>query len=337
MFVQIISQLAWDGPLGGKSVPLLPLLVPAVRIQRGELYWSAGWTAPLPAVSQPQSAERILEDFIQLADASDKEILRFAKKWGPLGLCRAHGLPVYHERKDGQVGPCPPRLKVDQEHSRKLDASNRAPMRLPDWPDELWSLDFDELGGHPSKFSTESLSAIIESAEFCEPIAKWKEYSRHARYLLALATELKAGASGNRVHWKTVLGRDPLPEEDRMALLVSGVNVWMALGRPRPIVTIGADGRPALWFVSGTIFDRLAPDRQTKLASQLGWSGGLFAVLAVRIASAVSGGGGMIACSACGTLYSPTRSPVLGRDHFCRNCGKKAAWKLAKRRMRGKR
>lgn len=38
----------------------------------------------------------VLREFVVLAQASDEEVAKFAGRFGPLGLCEQHGLPVHH-------------------------------------------------------------------------------------------------------------------------------------------------------------------------------------------------------------------------------------------------
>src|SRR5688500_5717260 len=42
-----------------------------------------------------KTTEGILEDFLRLDGEPDKRLLRFARRWGILGLCE-HGLPAIH-------------------------------------------------------------------------------------------------------------------------------------------------------------------------------------------------------------------------------------------------
>jgi hypothetical protein len=48
-----------------------------------------------PAQLSPQ-ADGCLPRFVRLAHATDDEILRFAQRWGPLGICWRHGHPSTH-------------------------------------------------------------------------------------------------------------------------------------------------------------------------------------------------------------------------------------------------
>src|SRR5271156_3557662 len=73
--------------------------VPPVREEGGSLYCRP--QGPLhPATGQ---MERLVFDFANLADASNKAFLEFACSWGVLGLC-VHKQPLFH-----RAPPCLPR------------------------------------------------------------------------------------------------------------------------------------------------------------------------------------------------------------------------------------
>lgn len=79
---------------------------------RGESKATSSWRAPGRIELDPQRQElrywpgdeitieddeRVLAEFVGLAEASDKAILDYARKWGVLELCRDHGLPRVHK------------------------------------------------------------------------------------------------------------------------------------------------------------------------------------------------------------------------------------------------
>jgi hypothetical protein len=84
-----------DGQID-RPLPISRLLIPAViELQDGELRWA-------PVVGERRShhvalQEGILERFVTLADASDKDVLRYARRWGMLLLCK-HNLPSSHNQ-----------------------------------------------------------------------------------------------------------------------------------------------------------------------------------------------------------------------------------------------
>lgn len=85
-----------------KPFPLCRIGVPSVRREGGFLYFRPEG----PFRDAPKSA-RLLYEFAGLTDAT---VLRFAERWGPLGLCEQHRLPVLHKR----TGVCLPRVCGDE-------------------------------------------------------------------------------------------------------------------------------------------------------------------------------------------------------------------------------
>src|ERR1039458_9032651 len=75
-------------------------------------------------------------------------------------------------------------------------------------------------------------------------------------------------------------------------------------------------------------------DWSKEIVPWLSSSGTLLAEIAVRTALALQEGAGWAICSnpECRRLYRPRRHVAEGRLHFCNNCGKRASWRLSKRR-----
>lgn len=55
-----------------------------------------GWTRILDEGHDTPPPTSVLWRFLELARASDEEIIAFAQEWGPLGICM-HGLPYFHD------------------------------------------------------------------------------------------------------------------------------------------------------------------------------------------------------------------------------------------------
>src|SRR5438552_701854 len=89
-------------------MPAGSVFVPSdIELEDGRLHWGAG------GARYKHVSSRMLDDFIDLHDADDSSILRFARKWGVIGVCR-HGLPGSHNQyplglMEG-VRPCLPML-----------------------------------------------------------------------------------------------------------------------------------------------------------------------------------------------------------------------------------
>jgi hypothetical protein len=60
----------------------------------------------------------------------------------------------------------------------------------------------------------------------------------------------------------------------------------------------------------------------------------LFGALAMELTYAVLRQLRLRKCDGCGQPHSPRRWPQPGQHSFCRACGKRAAWRLSKRRSR---
>ena len=65
--------------------------IPAeIRIERDKLLYN-----PMEQSGVAKDAAGMLDAFLNLANSDDAEIVRYAKKWGVLGLCQ-HNLPADH-------------------------------------------------------------------------------------------------------------------------------------------------------------------------------------------------------------------------------------------------
>jgi hypothetical protein len=119
---------------------------------------------------------------------------------------------------------------------------------------------------------------------------------------------------------------------DSLRLIQGLVSHWLWLAAPSPFFAL-KDNRFELLFTSGD--GAVNPPRKLEsVALQITAGGLLWAALALQLASAISGGAGLATCSACGALFLPRRVPAQMRNHFCSQCGTRAAWRLAKRRQR---
>jgi len=128
-----------------------------------------------------------------------------------------------------------------------------------------------------------------------------------------------------------------------MVGLADEVNHWLVEGSvmpmcvPDPLDRTGlglrlVDGFLLAYRVSGEkieVFPGTTPIRMPLIRI-----GAVFTVLAIQIMAAAAAKAGPVLCSDCGRLYMPERRPR--GPHFCRRCGKHAAWRAASARYRGK-
>src|SRR5689334_6955369 len=72
-----------------------------LKVARGSLHFSTATSKHAPS-----NTTGLLTDFAALAkNRDDHAVLRYAKRFGPLGLCEQHALPVLHGGK-----PCWPKV-----------------------------------------------------------------------------------------------------------------------------------------------------------------------------------------------------------------------------------
>jgi hypothetical protein len=239
---------------------------------------------------------RAFFDFVALKRAS--QVTGFVERYGLLYLCAAHGFYAMHNRPK----LCPPHYR----------------------------------------------GAGTQMVLF-EPIERVLAWAEQARALIALSEKAKKGTPVAADEWHQagiVLMGEFAPTGERIqpaASHTSGadslrciqgiVNVWLSIAAPRPFFALKGGRRLEMVFASGD-FSVSPPPALGAAAPQIVGGGLLWAALALQMASVISGGAGLATCSACGTLYQPTRMPVPGRNTFCSQCGKRAAWRIAKRRER---
>src|SRR5215469_2571812 len=148
-----------DGSLG-RPMWNQSLWVPNdVWIERGYLAWP--WPFDSGDYSRPRpQADHVLDDFLRLAEpaSAEKDILGFARKYGPLALC-LHDLPATHTSARTALS----RL-AEQELRRYGDPSSSLP-----WRGCLQRIEKSQIRG---------CTAALE------PLSAWRRYARRAAALL---------------------------------------------------------------------------------------------------------------------------------------------------------
>jgi hypothetical protein len=330
-----------------------------VELDGQKLIWA------LERSPEPMPSKRVgrhddlLTRFIGLADAPDRAIGEYARRFGVLGICE-HGIPCGTHGGTG-VHHCS-RL-VDHDWDR-LDADPEAY--------------FDEWVSHPG------------SKDSWDPIAGWRHYARQARAALAIAARVQVGQPGREEDWRTiyewgwdenedkgVAGRWTDPDladelDDKEWEIFADTPLPDFSSRvtfdPRTgamqLRTFGAEtmgyvpipGPAAMgWWGQGPRFERLLLSTVVNGWADIGgltlrhkWaiSGAprialaghqLFGALAVQLLLAIGRTNGFAHCSACGKQYTPDRRPPPGRRHYCPECGRGAAERDAARDYRRRR
>lgn len=163
----------------------------------------------------------------------------------------------------------------------------------------------------------------LDTDDFMEPIPYWHYYARQMRSLLNVAVRLKQGQPGLAEDWKILV--DPGPGQDprgKAALFTS------FYGRAVEEDRLGVRKMLDRWLSMGDVRPNLVWDEEQCSVS---FDNTLFGMLAMQLMLEICSSGGIAFCSGCGKSYSPKRRrPKVGQRNYCRECGKKAAWRDAK-------
>ena len=144
-----------------------------VKISGGRLLYALMGRPPqMPRQVLP--GPQLLSKFLSLADSSPTEIVRFAKRWGVLGLCR-HGLMYPHEALSG---------------------------RRP------WNREVNCFPGRIKRGVINPNRPEIHHYWLWEPLDSWWHYARVARALLNIVAELRQNRPGRRQDWLVIT---PIP------------------------------------------------------------------------------------------------------------------------------
>jgi hypothetical protein len=269
--------------------------------------WTAGTDGPgITPDRLIEPAAGLLEDFLQLRNAPARQILRYAQRWGVLGLCE-HDFPAQHPPEywpsraiefhacpyawDDPYGFGPVRPSKGQ--SRRASRAKHA--------DGFWI-------NPRADFHACHVRGTYEADEYVgspwEPVDAWRTWARRAHALLAVAAALQDKKLGAESDWQTATDtkmETPRPQTEGWRLLAYFADYWLR----------AADVRPWPQFQDGVV-------RMT-LGSDWGHSP-LFGAIAVQLVLAISGAEGFVVCDACRNVYAPRRTPRAGERHYCQSC-----------------
>lgn len=330
----------------GKSVAGRALRVPGrVWIQGAKLHWLWGGE-PVPAEDAPAArgaqfgvqaswmqifrnqlvypSKEMLNKFLSLSDGTDADILAFAKRWGPLGICE-HGVPHTH----WPLTPWNEHVRIVRGGSHREPGASAPPKEklevLRPWchaqgAEETW-----RFGGW-------------------EPLAAWRSYASEARTIATIADQLhrKSGhvVSLDRQTIVALTGQDWLSGNtlsDHMEVgwevLQPAVDRWLGLGDVRIYLhPLPENGGLAIRF--GTAGSPIG--EHISLREVLGPVCGLFGALAVQLLLCVHVGG-LAICSECQNTYDPGRRPRRDAPPYCPECAPRAGARARAKKSRAKR
>ncbi len=189
-------------------------------------HWLLDGVVARQAIVTRQEAEwdgrGILDEFLQLCDAGDEAILKYARTWGVLELC-CHNLPSCHEFSLGGLRLPAPLLAMPPK--------GRA-----------WAAD-------------DPRQCLPRGRE---PLATWRFFSGQANALLNIVAALQRKRLGDREDWAKLLREEvtPVGSLDAQKLCTRDViEGWLRLGRIKPTID---DLTGGLTWTGADLFGELA-------------------------------------------------------------------------------
>jgi hypothetical protein len=222
-----------NGLIGQPITGAATAIPDSVSISNGHLVWSS--RGHFKRLSHP---ENVLSAFIRLASESEPDaILNFAKDYGPLWLCKRHGIAAWHRpliHNRNAFGPAP--LVGEEINLLSLWC---APGRVRE--------------------------------QFYEALARWRTLALRARNLLLIAVQLHRGQTPPREAWTEVDGETEDFRkfgawawlDDPWNRLVENLNWWLECANTSALVE-GKSGKLQLVLRS-----RFIPSALTIIALQI--------------------------------------------------------------------
>lgn len=268
----------------------------------------------------------MLEGFVKLADAADEAILRYARQWGPLWLCR-HGRYWQHDALECR--PVPLRDEVwytrweDLRSWRDLAREARATLRIARRLNAGGLGDPTDWRVIPGRY--ERMDAMFIGWDELQWIDEHTERLHEARMADEMLEQFQAAAIDLRIQersrpdylspdnawkWEVEPGGATVDIHERLLSMV--LDKWVERGGVRPSV-FRQEGR-----------------RSIRLGGY-----GLLGALAVQLVFDVCRTDGLAVCTSCGAPYlPPKRRPRRDHNPYCPDCGLKAAVRDAATRYR---
>jgi hypothetical protein len=170
----IMASFADDAGSLGRATRAVVALPERVDKDNSRLIWlPRGKVVPIDT----RDLGDLVYRFLRLTD-SDEAILEFARKFGPLWICRRHDVAAYHPPTlfmPGALGPGP--------------TGN------------------DDMGLKPV-FDYNCLPEKLKDGRWAESLGTWRRFSLRAKSVLAIAARLKAGKDISKEEWRAVDGFD---------------------------------------------------------------------------------------------------------------------------------
>jgi len=198
-------------------------------------------------IRQPKSG--MLERFIRLVDSRTVDpFVRYARSWGPLGLCSAHDLPYQHHplprvaRLVGAGGPQAAEYRVEPGLFVMCEPA----------------VDWDRSDSGASRNS--------------EPISAWRGYAHQAQAIVQLAAALHTDSGVGASEWWEALGHpNPSDVGQGRRRLAGLVGRWLHDADIAPQLNWPAHSGPMVTLGAMSLFGALAVQLLTAVARS-GWA-----------------------------------------------------------------
>ena len=284
-----LSGVRSEKGLVDRPISATYLVVPAgVEIEGDRLVWTHvldPWSDAETRARINNPGPKLLDEFIDLSQAGNDNVVRFAERWGVLGICE-HGLPRTHIRKVDDL----------------VDIESYCRLRLLPSPDALVRRGWEPLA---------SWVYYAEQARMMLTAASWLHQSK----LVEDGDAARKLGLPRLQNW---------PFHDRlraqMNCLKSQVCRWLLIGAVRPILSL--DDKMTFRIELGAKADSWNyQDAKTLLPYSGEWEGTtLFGALGVQLMMAISRSEGLAFCSFCQRPYSPSRQIDPDRHNYCPSC-----------------
>jgi hypothetical protein len=263
-----------------------------LQLRGGNLHYRPFEKTPLHALAETKKTTKVLYEFLELSDASDAEILDYARRFGVLGLCEQHECTVGH----------PFALHKAEEPSAIFPGGPLEHCAPSGWPNECR-----------------------------EPLALWRRWAARFGTLLRLSIELRHGRSGELDDWYLLAPGLKLEKafaqrhrEGFWAGLLEKVNQILSFAPQR--LRWGVEGKSLVedrLLPSPPLVLRFVP---------FSYYGALWSALSIKLAFAAAGAKDLSFCSNCGKLFEVPHKPPTGTHTYCHRLEcKRAALRLASR------
>lgn len=304
-------EYLYGNTLWGKPAPS-PLIAPwkvpgGIRIETGNLLWRlANFTEIDP---DQKSMRDLFWEFLELANASDEEILVFAQKWGVLGICKC-GEPAAHTASQYPTGGFEGCEIPNQEDwsSEPLDKYRHYARLMR----AIVSLAYELHQLKPSKKPVAASS---------EPAFVFKRDPNTERLTVELSARVPERLRNRQEDWHIVIDSYPVGSlfwrgSDTVAIgrwiLANVVNHWLGITAVHPF----------FWWGEEAGFVLKSRDDRSHLLPRL----------VIQLLLVVSGSPDYATCYRCKKPFLLRKGQSISGNSYCKDCGTKAARQDAAKR-----